>query len=122
VLYSPGSPEDPLSGTAAVPLHGGRARRICSGLCWAWWSDDARFLYVSVFDESAPESTLVIPLAPGVLVPDFPETGMNVPANQHAIPGTRIIERGRVALAPDPSTYVFVKADLQRNLYRIPLH
>ena len=39
-------------------------------------------LYVSVFDESAPESTLVIPLSPGVLVPDFPETGMNVPANQ----------------------------------------
>jgi Tol biopolymer transport system component len=122
VLYSPGSPDDPLSGTAAVPLHGGRARRICSGLCWAWWSDDARFLYVSVFDESAPESTLVIPLAPGVLVPDFPETGMNVPANQHAIPGTRIIERGNVALAPNPSTYVFVKAELQRNLYRIPLH
>ena len=64
--------------------------------------DDARFLHVSVFDESAPESTLVIPLPPGVLVPDFPETGMNVPANQHVIPGTRIIERGKVAPAPDP--------------------
>jgi hypothetical protein len=122
VLYSPATSADAPPGTVAVPIRGGRAKRICTGLCWARWSDDGRFLFVSVFDASSPERTLVIPLEPGVVVPDLPETGLNVPANQSAIPGTRVIERGRVVPGPDPSIYVFEKTEFRRNLYRVPVH
>ena len=33
-----------------------------------------------------------------------------------------MIEHGPISPGPDPSTYVFTKTDLQRNLFRIPLH
>jgi len=105
-----------------VPIHGGRASRICSGLCWGYWSDDGRFLFVSVYDATSPERTLVIPLLPGVVVPDLPDSGLNVLANQSAIPGTQIIERVNTVPASDPSTYLFVKTELRRNLFRVPLH
>jgi hypothetical protein len=87
-----------------------------------WWSADEQFLYVGVFDESSPELTLVVPLRPGIAVPDLPESGLNVPANQSAIPGIRVIDHGRVIPGPDVSTYVFTKVEFQRNLYRVPLH
>jgi Tol biopolymer transport system component len=122
VLYSPAAVTTAPPGTVAVSVHGERAKRICSGLCWAWWSDDGRYFFVSVYDASSPEWTLVIPLQPGVVMPDLPESGMNVPANQLTIPGTRIIEHGKAIAAADPSTYVYVKTELRRNLYRVPLH
>jgi len=37
-------------------------------------------------------------------------------------PGIRVIEHGSLLTGPDPSTFVFTKTDLQRNLFRIPLH
>ena len=37
-------------------------------------------------------------------------------------PGTRVIGHQFFAPGPDPSTYAYAKSDLQRNLYRIPLH
>ena len=122
VLYSPAASADAAPGTVAVPIHGGKAKRICTGLCFAWWSDDGRYLFVSVYDATSPDWTLAIPLAPGVIMPDLPESGLNVPANQSAIPGTRVIERGNVAPGSNPDTYVFVKTELRRNLYRVPLH
>ena len=36
--------------------------------------------------------------------------------------GARVIEHGSISPGPDPSIYVFTKRDLQRNLFRIPLH
>jgi len=109
-------------GTLAVPVHGGTPKLICTGLCWGWWSADGRTFYVSIHDESAPERTLVIPLPPGTMVPDLPAQGVNEPVNQTAIPGLRIIDRGRVLPLSDPSQYVYTRWDLLRNLYRVPLH
>lgn len=34
----------------------------------------------------------------------------------------QVIEQGAFAPGLDPSTYAFMKLDLQRNLFRIPLH
>jgi hypothetical protein len=121
VLYSPaGGPGSP-PGTVAVPVHGGTPKRICTKLCWVWWSDDGSLLYVGIYDPSSPERTLIVPLPPGRLLPDIPASGLNVPENQAAIPGTRVVDRGAFP-GHDPSTYVFAKVELQRNLYRIPLH
>jgi hypothetical protein len=38
------------------------------------------------------------------------------------IPGARMIEHVSLPTGPDPSIFVFTKTDLQRNLFRIPLH
>jgi len=37
-------------------------------------------------------------------------------------PGTRVIPHQFFAPGSDPSTYAYAKCDVQRNLYRIPLH
>jgi len=122
IVYSPVTSRDAPLGTVAVPIRGGRSKSICSGLCYAWWSSDGKFLYASVFDESSPELTVVVPVQAGHMVPDVPEAGLNIRANQTAIPGSRVIEQARVVPGPDSSSYVFVKTELQRNLYRVPIH
>src|SRR5204863_70991 len=68
-----------LTGTIAVPIHGGTPRKICGiGDCRATWSTDGRFFYVSNYvtnTRSASsldnEKTLAIPVPPGQSLPDF---------------------------------------------------
>jgi len=120
VFYAAGGAKPP--GTFAMNIETGDSKRLCSGLCMVWWSDDGKFLYATVIDESAPEHTLVVPIKPGAAVPDVPASGLNVPANQHAVAGIRVVERGSVVPIGDGSTYVYVMSGRERNLYRIPLH
>jgi hypothetical protein len=47
---------------------------------------------------ATPRKVLAIPVPAGTSLPDLPASGI------------------------DPSTYVFTKTELQRNLVRIPLH
>jgi Tol biopolymer transport system component len=120
--YSAASSQTTPSGTVILNIDTGQTKRICSGLCFLSWSDDGKFVYATVVDESAPEHTLVIPIRPGGLVPDVPESGLNVPANQRVVAGLKVIERGSVVPIGDGSTYVYVKMGRERNLYRVPLH
>jgi hypothetical protein len=115
-LASAAAVEDGTAGMNAVPLHGGAPRRICVDCDAAVWSSDRKFLYLS-----AKGRTLAIPIPPGKSLPDLPVSGIRL-AEAEGLPGTRVIEHGAVSPGPDPSTYVFVKTDLQRNLFRIPLH
>jgi Tol biopolymer transport system component len=121
-VFSVGASATTPAGTVALNTETGESRRLCTGLCMVWWSDDGRFLYVTVIDESAPEHTLVVPIKPGAMVPDVPESGLNVPVNQHAVAGIRIIEQGTVVPIGDGSTYVYTKGGHERNLYRVPVH
>jgi serine/threonine protein kinase/Tol biopolymer transport system component len=109
--------------TIAVPVHGGATRTMCSESCIARWSSDGRFLYVTIGTTAVLSlQTAVVPIPAGRPLPDFPASGIGSPAGWRALPGIRIIERSDVFPGPDPSAYVFVKTDLQRNLFRIPLH
>ena len=116
--------------TLAVPIHGGPPRRICrQGACLATWSSDGRFLYVHNTASNAPDTgtlardrTVAIPVPSGKSLPDLPADGIDLTASQVAIPGARVIDHALISPGPDPSTYVFTRTDLQRNLFRIPLH
>jgi dipeptidyl aminopeptidase/acylaminoacyl peptidase len=132
IVYSPGDDKgDP--GTMAVPLRGGSPQRICPS-CPAVWSDDGRFFYVAIEQSSfwSPRAswalagsssgkTLAIPVPAGRSLPDLPSAGIDPSAEGADVNGARVIPRGAIAPGFDPSTYVFAKTDLQRNLYRIPL-
>jgi Tol biopolymer transport system component len=104
--------------TMAIPVSGGTPRRICPGLCWAWWSADATSLYVDIF--GPPQRTVVIPLAPNRVLPDLPESGLIVAEGDVGMPDATVIH-GSVLPLGSPSTYVFARTELRRNLYRIPL-
>jgi Tol biopolymer transport system component len=118
----------PGAGTLAVPIRGsGAPRKICAPACQAGWSSDGKFFYVSL-DPSAvtspgtPGKVLAIHVPAGKALPELPVSSINVAAAVAELPGTRVIEHGSLLTGPDPSTFVFTKTDLQRNLFRIPLH
>jgi len=109
----------PGGATIAVPIHGGAARGICVARCFPTWSSDGRFLYV---EYPGAGKTLTIPVPAAKSLSDLPVAGIDTAAGVVALPGAWMIERGSISPGPDPSTYVFTKTDLQRNLFRIPLH
>jgi hypothetical protein len=109
----------PGDATIAVPIHGGAPRRICAGRCFPTWSSDGSFLYVGY---PGGGKTHAIPMPAGQSLPDLPAAGIDAAAGVVGLPGAWMIEHGSISPGPDPSTYVFTKTDLQRNLFRIPLH
>jgi serine/threonine protein kinase len=106
-------------GTVAVPVDGGTPTRICAQVCPSAWSSDGRWLYVGA--PVATGKTYAIPVPSGRSLPDLPAGGID-PRAEVAVPGTRLIEHGSISPGADPSTYAFLKTDLQRNLFRVPLH
>jgi hypothetical protein len=133
IVYSPGNATDE-PGTIAVPLRGGQARRICDA-CQAGWSLDGRFLYAAIersarwsprlswtLSGSTAGKTLAIPVPAGQSLPDLPAAGILSTAAGTALRGVTVIDHGAISPGPAPSTYVYARTELQRNLYRIPLH
>ncbi len=110
--------------TLAIPQRGGAPVRICALACETNWSPDGRFLYISLQGGSlGPRAgrTLAIPVPPGRALPELPVDGIPFDSDWTGPPGTRVIERIDLVPGLDPSSYVFVKTDFQRNLFRIPL-
>jgi eukaryotic-like serine/threonine-protein kinase len=119
IVLSPRPGKDNATAVLAVPIHGGAPKKICAPDCVSGWSSDGKFFYVAT---SWDRKTVVIPVPAGKSLPDLPASGINLASSEGYLPGARVIERGSVTPGPDPSEYVFVKTDLQRNLFRIPLH
>jgi hypothetical protein len=55
------------------------------------------------------------------MFPTIPEGGFQSTEEIVKLPGTRIINGFDVAPGPDPDTYAFPRATVQRNLFRIPI-
>jgi dipeptidyl aminopeptidase/acylaminoacyl peptidase len=104
--------------TIAIPLRGGAPRRICAFNClpnWTW-SNDGRFVSLSV----AQGRTIQLPLAANQMLPDLPASGFASPTEARAFPGARPIEQIAIP-GPTQSSYVFLKTEIRRNLFRIQL-
>ena len=122
IIRAPAAGDRPVAEAVAVPIHGGVPRTICRGdadSCTAGWSPDGKFFYVG---SHLIRRTFAIPLPAGKALPDFSVGGITDLKRAVALPGVQTIEEGLISLGSDPSTYVFTKADSQRNLFRIPLH
>jgi hypothetical protein len=115
---------DAVLATLTIPIHGGAPKIICY-TCSATWSTDGKFFYVGSNQSALATSagkTLAIPVPAGRSLPDLPAAGINVADGAVELRGAVTIEDGLIVPGPDPSTYLFTRADSQRNLFRIPLH
>jgi hypothetical protein len=124
IIRAPGLGKDAVLTTLAVPVNGGASRVICYA-CWATWSADGKFFYVGSNQSASATSagkTLAIPVPAGKSLPDLPAAGISVADGAVGLRGAVTIEGGLIVPGPDPSTYLFTRADSQRNLFRIPLH
>jgi Tol biopolymer transport system component len=105
---------------ALVPLSGGEPRRMCSYSCAPQWSPDGKFVYISTVPLGNSGSTLAIAIPNGKGVPDLPAAGIT--SRTPTLPNAQVIPNVVQAPGPNTSTYAFLKTDVQRNLFRIPLH
>ena len=123
IVLSSGARTDAVHGTLAVSLRGGAPRKICEAGCVARWSSDGRFFYVRVGrSTSAQGRTIAIPVPAGQSLPYFPASGISSAADAMKLAGARVIDQENVFPGLTPTTYLFQKVELQRNLFRIPLH
>jgi WD40 repeat protein len=110
--------------TLALPLDGGPARRICSGLCAPAWSPDGRYLYLQIANQSdlgLNVRTAAIPIPPGDTLPRLPPAAVRDAAIWTKLPGVKVIEQTNIAAGPNPSVYAYIKPSVHANLFRIPL-
>ena len=119
-VLAPGTGEGATFVTLAVPMRGGNPRAICAG-CSIQWGPDGQWLYVGPEGPSS-SSVIVIPAGAAQAPPESLSTAIESAAKGSPLPGTRVIERPSVAPAGEPSIYAFARRDVQRNLFRIPLH
>jgi hypothetical protein len=105
---------------AVVQIRSGTPRKVCT-FCYTQWSSDGKFFYVTQPPtRPSPGKTFIFPLQTPNSLPDLPAEGIYAGWTPPA--GVKVIEREHIYPGADPSTYVFTKTDLQRNLFRIPLH
>jgi Tol biopolymer transport system component len=105
----------------AIPTGGGPPRRVCASACRHGWSPDGRSLYVEIESKSRTSAgrAIVLPVAVDTGLPDLPDAGIVPRVDPRAIRGSLIVGRTETAPGLDPDTYAYVKASVQRNLFRI---
>ncbi len=112
-------------GAFAVALRDHAQRRICAGVCFAQWSADGKYMYVTPTSRySAAGSTVhtyIVRIPHGVGLVDLPASGIDL-ATDEELAGIQSIPQADMSPGPDPQTYAFATATFQGNLFRIPLH
>ena len=124
VADSPIFGEESLRGAQAFNVENGATMRICYSLCELRWSDNGKFLYISLpGNRSAGTSgftTFIVPLRSGRSFPDLPAKGIRSETDLQAIGGVKkvddLLHPGR-----DDSHYAFERNSDHRNIYRIPI-
>jgi hypothetical protein len=107
-------PDESTPVETAVSLETGVSRAICQR-CGAFWGPDGKWMYAVQGATETTESHVAIPLGATQEPPQALST-LIAEAAQEAVIGHEFFAPG-----PNPSTYAFVRRDMQRNLYRIPL-
>ncbi len=119
------------SGITAFPLSGGNPVHLIAGGAFrsmevnVSWSADGRDFFVSLpnrlLAEGAGGRTYTLSLPPGRIFPQLPPEGLRSEPEIVKLAGTRMTDAFDVAPGPSPEVYAFSRANVQRNLYRIPL-
>jgi DNA-binding winged helix-turn-helix (wHTH) protein/Tol biopolymer transport system component len=121
VAYPQGKTVSPM--VMAVPLDGGKPRRLCQSYCNPVWSSTGNFLFVSVepSSQTSPGRSLAIPIGPGETLPELPPEGIALSAQPGVVPGSQSVDRAELVPGKDLSHFAYVKTTSQRNLYRVSL-
>jgi serine/threonine protein kinase/Tol biopolymer transport system component len=110
-------PDESAPVELVVSVETGVSRVIC-GRCQAFWGPDGKWMYAVRGSLGSEESRVAVPLG----ATQEPPQRLPTLVTEAVPPGTTLIGHQYFAPGPNPSTYAFVRRDMQRNLYRIPLH
>jgi eukaryotic-like serine/threonine-protein kinase len=114
VVSSPANRKDAFE-TRAVPVTGGLPIRLCHTYCDVIWDASGKSAFL-VFDTGS----FALPLVRDTELPNLPEAGFDsAEYTKKAKPLGQAPVGVRAAI--NPTTYVYVRRNTRRNLYRIPL-
>jgi hypothetical protein len=124
IAFAAGVGERSSPGVITMSTKDGQSKVVCGfDNCQGQWSDDGKWLYIGGGrGDSLAGLTVGVPLGPDGAPPDSVEATLRETLKGITQPGTFVIKERLVSPGPDSSTYAFVRQDVQRNLYRIPLH
>jgi hypothetical protein len=110
---------------AAYPPQGGTPIPICDS-CTAGWGLGGRFLCLRFRDvgEMGGGKTIALAILAGQELPKLPASGVKSASDMKGMNVAAEIDmkdKTIFAPGPDPSVYAYVKATVQRNIFRIPL-
>ena len=105
----------------AIPIHGGVPQTVCEERCDARWSDDGRMFYLDMSTGAMRGKTVVIPVPAGRTLPVVPDGIVDRSDEWASAAGARVLE-GAGSAQPGIARFVFAKTNVQRNLFRIPIH
>jgi Tol biopolymer transport system component len=105
----------------AIPIHGGAAQTICQERCIARWSDDGRMFYLDIATGAMRGKTVAIPVPAGRTLPVVPDAVVDRSDEWATAAGARVLD-GAGSVQPGIARYVFAKTNVQRNLFRVPIH
>jgi len=119
---APGTGATATPGPLLVSLENGTSRPLCN--CRAKWGPDGQWMYVFQMPIPGNDATksIAIPLGATQEPRALSSTMLAEAVKGNLPPKTRLINQTDIAPGRDPSIYAFTKRDMQRNLYRIPLH
>jgi Tol biopolymer transport system component len=116
--------EDAATGSAgietmAIPVRGGAPRKLCNYNCMpnTKWTPDNRWMSLAL----ERGRVLVLPVAPGQVLPSLPASGISSPSDGPKLPGARVISQAPLIGFLNESSHVFLKTEFRRNLFRIQL-
>ena len=100
-------------------LRPGRQKDLQEHL-YVMWSSDGHWLFLWDSLSSSQQKAVAVPLSAGRVFPDFPSDDADAIDLWQSLPGARTLDPASVG-GLDPSTYVSVKTEELRNLFRVPL-
>ncbi len=119
VVQAPRPTAQDATGVMAIPLQGGDPQLICRGFCRTAWSRDGRYFYIATVSAT---QTHGVPVPAGQMFPAFPTDGTaGADTWPASVSGVTILASPFVAEGSEPTRYVAVKTDDNRNLFRIPI-
>lgn len=98
---------------------------ICAN-CWARWSGDGRYVYISfgqnnvAYARQEHGSTIAIPVDLTTGFPRIPRE-LHAEAELMKLPGARVVAPLGTAISTDGSVIAFTRTIANRNLFKIPL-
>lgn len=119
----------PGQAVAFYPLDGGPSVELCPscGTIGAEnrgvtppvvrWAQTGRYIYLH--SAWTTRETYAVPLEEGRMLPALPPGGIRTPEDVVNLPGARRIGQLRAFPGDDPSVYVFMRATMQRNIFRV---
>jgi serine/threonine protein kinase len=95
--------------------------------CWAGWSGDGRWVYVSAgqnvvgYASLEHASKVAVPVDPTTGLPHIKQV-MRDESEFLKVPGAKVVAPIGAAISPDGSVIAFTRSTANRNLFKVPLH